>query len=237
MTKSVELGDYEDISFSSRKIRHGFIKKVFGIVMCQLILSLGILSLFVYIPAVRQFVVVHPYLVWIALIVHIVIAIVLICWEEARKKYPWNYIILGLFTLNMGFLLGATSARYSADEIFIAVAACIAVCLALILFAMQTKYDFTTFGGILFSVLIIFIIFGLVQLFFPGKVMNMIYSAFGALLFSFYLVYDVQLMMGGNHKYAISPEEYILAALNIYLDIINIFLYMLSLVSGSKSAT
>lgn len=46
----------------------------------------------------------------------------------------------------------------------------------------------------------------------------------GALLFSFYLIYDTQLMMGGNHKYSISPEEYVFASLNIYLDIIMIFL-------------
>ena len=34
-------------------------------------------------------------------------------------------------------------------------------------------------------------------------------------------------MIGGNHKYSISPEEYIFAALAIYLDIINIFMYLL----------
>ena len=36
--------------------------------------------------------------------------------------------------------------------------------------------------------------------------------------------------MGGDHKYAISPEEYIFAALAIYLDIINIFMYLLRLI-------
>ena len=35
------------------------------------------------------------------------------------------------------------------------------------------------------------------------------------------------MMIGGNHKYSISPEEYIFAALAIYLDIINIFMYIL----------
>ena len=35
------------------------------------------------------------------------------------------------------------------------------------------------------------------------------------------------MMMGGNHKFSISPEEYIFAALAIYLDIINIFMYLL----------
>ena len=42
------------------------------------------------------------------------------------------------------------------------------------------------------------------------------------------------MMMGGNHKYSISPEEYIFAAIAIYLDIINLFLYILSLVGAAK---
>ena len=63
----------------------------------------------------------------------------------------------------------------------------------------------------------------------------MIYASLGALLFSCYLVFDTQMMMGGKHKYSISPEEYIFAALNLYLDIINIFLYILALVGGSRN--
>jgi FtsH-binding integral membrane protein len=50
-----------------------------------------------------------------------------------------------------------------------------------------------------------------------------------------YIVYDTQLMMGGNHKYSLSPEEYIFAALNIYLDIINLFLYILTIVGAARS--
>jgi len=45
-----------------------------------------------------------------------------------------------------------------------------------------------------------------------------------------YLVVDTQLMVGGHHQYALSPEEYIFAALNLYLDIVNIFLFTLMLV-------
>ena len=40
----------------------------------------------------------------------------------------------------------------------------------------------------------------------------------------------IQMMIGGDHKYSISPEEYIFAALAIYLDIINIFMYLLRLI-------
>jgi FtsH-binding integral membrane protein len=42
-------------------------------------------------------------------------------------------------------------------------------------------------------------------------------------------------MMGGNRKYALDPEEYIFAALNIYLDVINLFMYILMIVGGSTS--
>lgn len=51
-----------------------------------------------------------------------------------------------------------------------------------------------------------------------------------------YLVFDTQLMLGGKHRYALSPEEYIFAALNLYLDIINMFLYILSFAGGRGRA-
>ena len=61
------------------------------------------------------------------------------------------------------------------------------------------------------------------------------YGAAGALVFSLYLVYDTQLMLDGKHKYALSPEEYIFAALNIYLDVVQLFMYILMIVGGSRS--
>ena len=60
------------------------------------------------------------------------------------------------------------------------------------------------------------------------------YGCAGALVFSLYIIYDTQLMMGGKHKYALDPEEYIFAALNIYLDVINPFMYILMIVGGSS---
>ena len=56
----------------------------------------------------------------------------------------------------------------------------------------------------------------------------------GAVLFGAYLVFDTQMMLGGHHKYSISPEEYIFAALNLYLDIVNLFLYILSILNEGK---
>lgn len=48
-----------------------------------------------------------------------------------------------------------------------------------------------------------------------------------------FLAVDTQLLLG-NKKLALSPEEYIFAALNLYTDIINIFLYILAIVGRSR---
>jgi len=45
------------------------------------------------------------------------------------------------------------------------------------------------------------------------------------------LVYDTQMLMGGK-KYAISPEEHNLAALQLYVDVVYIFMALLGLGGG-----
>ena len=45
-----------------------------------------------------------------------------------------------------------------------------------------------------------------------------------------HMVLDTQLMMGGDHFFRITPEEYVVAALNLYMDILNLFLHLLVLI-------
>jgi FtsH-binding integral membrane protein len=61
-----------------------------------------------------------------------------------------------------------------------------------------------------------------------------IYAALGALFFMVYLAIDIQMIMGGK-KYEISAEDYIFAAIQVFLDIINIFLLILSLIGGNRN--
>ena len=75
----------------------------------------------------------------------------------------------------------------------------------------------------------------IIILFFTYRYAIIAYGAAGALVFMVYIVYDTQLMIGGKHKYSLDPEEYVFAALNLYLDIINLFLYLLSMIGASKN--
>lgn len=140
-----------------------------------------------------------------------------------------NYILLLIFTLAQAFLLGTNASFYEADVVVMAVGITAAICLGLTLFAFQTKWDFTILGGFLFVTLLVLLIFGLVNIFVHNQILNLVYASLTALLFAFYLIFDTQMMLGGYHKYSISPEEYIFAALNLYLDVVNIFLAILGM--------
>lgn len=64
---------------------------------------------------------------------------------------------------------------------------------------------------------------------------NLIYASLGAVLFSFYIVYDTQLIVGGQHKkHEYSIDDYAFAALSLYMDVINLFLMILSLFGSRK---
>lgn len=197
-------------------------------------MTFGIITLFVFHKGTNQWAQRNPSLWWIAIIVLFVTLIAMSCCETVRRKSPMNFIFLGLFTLAQSFMMGLMSTRFTGYEVMLAVGITAVVCLSLTIFAFQTKWDFTVMGGVLMVALVILLLFGIIAMFFPGKTVSLVYASLGALLFSVYLVYDTQLMMGGKHKYSISPEEYIFAALNLYLDIVQIFMYILTIIGASR---
>lgn len=222
------------MAFSDVSIRAGFIRKVYSILLCQLAVTIAFICFFLYCEPVREYSRHHAGLFYGALAVTFVTMIAMACCESVRRNFPTNMIFLSIFTLCEGYLLGAVSSVYEKDEVLIAVGITAVVVLAITIFAFQTKYDFTMMGGILFVALIILICFGFLMIFFHNRVLSIVYASLGALIFAVYLVYDTQIMMGGGKMYSISPEEYIFAALNLYLDIVNLFLYILQLVSAAK---
>ena len=68
----------------------------------------------------------------------------------------------------------------------------------------------------------------LVSIFYRGEFFNFMLSVAGAAIFSMYIIYDLQLIMG-DKSLSISPEEYIFASLNLYVDIMRIFLELLKI--------
>ena len=75
----------------------------------------------------------------------------------------------------------------------------------------------------LFITLIVIVVAGLLNLFFQSAILATIISAVGAILFSAYILYDTQMILRGGYD---SP---VLAAVSLYLDILNLFISLLNL--------
>lgn len=230
-----DLSEMKGFDFSEETIRRGFIRKVYSILSIQLLVTLVFILLVKYEKNTLEVVQNNIVLLLIALIVSFAALIAMACVESVRRTSPTNIIVLGIFTLAETYLVGASTIRFDPEDVLLAIGITAAVCVGLTIFAFQTKWDFTMLGGILFVGLIVLILFSFIAMFFPGKTMSLVYSSCGAMLFCVYLIYDTQMMMGGKHKYSISPEEYIFGALALYLDIINIFIHILSIIGSSKN--
>ncbi|XP_054169189.1 protein lifeguard 1-like isoform X2 [Oppia nitens] len=221
-------------SFSTKAIRLAFIRKVYGILSVQLIISLGFICVFAIPEGMRQWSHQNLWVVWVAFGVTLVTMMVLACCGELRRQTPHNYIALMIFTVAESFLLGVISSIYQYQIVLAAVGITAVVCLALTLFAFQTKIDFTVYNGILFVGVIILMLFGFVLMFWRSQVAHLVYSCLGALLFSAYLVVDTQMIVGGTHNVQVSSEEYIFAALTLYIDIVQLFLHILNIIASSS---
>ena len=69
----------------------------------------------------------------------------------------------------------------------------------------------------------------LLQLFFWSKTLEFVISVGGAVLFCGFILFDTHLIM---HR--LSPEEYVLASVSLYLDFINLFLYILRILQAVR---
>ena len=87
-------------------------RTVYAILMVQLAITVGFISLFVYEPNVKLYSRQHPEMWWIAFTMTFVLLIVLACCNDFRRRWPLNIILLGLFTACEGFMLGAVSSLY-----------------------------------------------------------------------------------------------------------------------------
>jgi protein lifeguard len=221
-------------TFSETKVRHAFIRKVYSLVSTQLLITLAFIAIIIYVPPLKGFFYSNSWILWVLVAGTFIVMLVLACCESVARSYPLNLILLFVFTIMESLLVGCISSVYKTDTVLIAAGLTFFVVVGLTLFSFQTKIDFTGMGTYLFVFGLVLFGFGLISIIIRSQIMHILYAALGAGLFSMYLVFDTQLMMGGKHKYSISPEDYILAALNLYMDIINLFLMILRLVSAAK---
>jgi len=214
----------------SKEIRRVFIRKVYAILMIQLLVTFGIIALFHFTPSIHDYVRSSrgQWAYWASYAIFLVTYIALMCCRSAGRRFPLNLILLGVLTLSMSYMMGMISAFFKIESVLIAVGITAFVCLGVTIFSFQTKYDFTSCMGVMFVVSLALLAFGIICIFTYSRIMYTIYAGLGAVAFSIFLAIDTQLIMGGK-RHEISAEDHIFASVMLYIDVVYIFLYILTL--------
>lgn len=163
----------------------------------------------------------------------------IICFKKLSRTVPYNYLILLVFTLSLSFTVMFATTRYDSKEVLMAAALTTVMVLSLTLYAFCTKEDITVSGG---SIPIVSTVFAFVTIYYifnrDDSTWGMVYCGLGAILFGLYLIYDTYRVIGGGESfgshYELGSEDYILAVMILYLDIINLFLFILRLLGQNQ---
>ncbi|KAJ3669899.1 hypothetical protein LUZ60_010223 [Juncus effusus] len=215
------------------KMRWAFIRKVYVILTFQILLTTIVTGVFTFVPAIKRFFHTPAGLgVMIAIMVLSFIVLIAMCF--LKDMHPINMILLLLFTLCMSAMVGLACLTKSGKVVMEASVVTLVVFVGLTLYtfwAAKRGHDFNFLGPFLFSALLILVIFSLVQIFFPmGKLVHTIIAGISALLFCGFIIYDTD-----NIIKRFDYDDYLIAALDLYLDIINLFVNLLTLFSALDS--
>ena len=169
-------------------------------------------------------------------VVQIALAVVL-GMRVTKMKSATARVMFYVYAALMGFTLSSIFMVYDLGSIGVALGVTAAFFFALTMFGMTTKFDMLKAGPILMIGLIVLIISQIVLAFVQVDGMTKIVCAIGLILFAGMTIYDAQSTRALLTEYeAQGPEMVkkisILCALNLYLDFVNMFLYILQLLGN-----
>ncbi|CAI5470559.1 unnamed protein product [Closterium sp. Yama58-4] len=214
---------YPGITPSENEMRWGFIRKVYGIIGAQLLLTAAVGSCFALIPTVRDFGLTNGYFMFFATILPFATLIPLVIY---RSRHPLNLALLAIWTASMSMTVGLICSMYSGPIVVEALGLTASVVLGLTAYtyyAVKKGQEFSYLGPMLYVSLWLLLGWSFIQIFW-GLGSEFALALVGALIFALFIVYDTDLII---RRY--SYDEYVMASLNIYLDIINLFIRMLEI--------
>ena len=153
-----------------------------------------------------------------------------------RRRKMFSYGFLYTLTFISGITLYPVVTSYlmtiGAKPVLMSLTATVTIFGGLSLYASTTKRDFSFLGGFLTAALLALIVIAIFNIFSPlSSTATLIYSFIGILVFSGYVIFDVNRIK----QHGLSDEEVPLMALNLYLDFVNLFLYILRFIGVFSS--
>lgn len=169
---------------------------------------------------------------FIVIEIGMLIAAFVIRFRKKHISYPFVFIFTAVTGVTLYPVIEGYGSIIGANLVSGAFIATAVIFGSLAFYAARSQKDFSFLLGFLMAATIGLILMGLISMFVPfGGTINLVWSVGGILIFSGWVLYDIS-----QYRNGVSPEEVPLAALNLFLNFINLFLYILrfiaSIVSG-----
>ncbi len=148
-----------------------------------------------------------------------------------KMSYGSLVAVFAIYSILMGMSLSFILLVYTAASVFQTFAVTALMFGVMAIVGYTTKTDLTKFGSILFMALIGIILASIINMFMQSGTMDYIISFAGVLIFTGLIAYDVQKLKkigsGLIYQDADANKLAIMGALSVYLDFINLFLFLL----------
>ena len=177
------------------------------------------------------------WLSFFAAIVAVIVECSILCCRKLSRTVPINYYLLATFTACQAFCVAHMCSFYETSIALTVAGMTTAVTMVIMLFAVTTKKDFTTneifyqFFPVLIMCLICLILCSIFMSF--SSWWHPLIAGVLVLIYGMYLVHDVQLITG-DKKYALGYDDYVVGAMIIYIDIVMLFVELLTIFGDKK---
>lgn len=225
------------LAYSYERTRRVSIANAYGQMTLALLVTAAVAIFTQMTGALNAFLVATGAFGWIGLaIVQVVLAVALGA-RIMKMKTGTAYAMFYIYAALMGFTLSSIFMVYDLGSIGIALVISAGFFVALTMLSLTTKVDMLKAGPILMVALIVLIVSQVILMFFaPSDSTIMVISAVGVLIFAGMTAYDAQRTRALFAQYATNPDMIkrlsIICALSLYLDFVNMFLYLLRLFGG-----
>ncbi len=208
--------------------RATLVRRTYGLVFVSVIVTaLGVLFC-MSTPSVFQAAAQHPIITMIAMFAPLWMAM------QARRDYPKNIILTLIFTFIEGIFIApflVYAETRSPGIIGQAGILTLSTFGVLSLYAVVSRRDFSAWGSFFMIGLWVLIATSLLNFFFQSALASLWIAAGTVLVFSGLLVFDTaRIVRSGQY----TADDYVPAAVNIYLDLLNLFLAIVSLLGGGR---
>jgi FtsH-binding integral membrane protein len=141
-----------------------------------------------------------------------------------------------VFAATMGVTVGVIVSLYKYESVITSFLGASAMFGAAAIYGATTKRSLNSLGGFLFMGMIGLLVASVVNIWLASSAAGWVIALIGVVVFTVYTAYDVQKISYGDYAASLGSVEKasVLGAIHLYINFVNIFLFLLRLTGGRR---